>query len=100
MTQKEETSILVLYTGGTIGMMQDPKTGALVPFDFDNIYKHLPVLQNFGYQIDFYSFNPLIDSSNMSPDFCWPPRSPKTMSSMMASWCFTVPIPWLTPPRP
>lgn len=50
-------------------MMQDPKTGALVPFDFDNIYKHLPVLQNFGYQIDFYSFNPLIDSSNMSPDF-------------------------------
>ena len=69
MTQKEETSILVLYTGGTIGMMQDPKTGALVPFDFDNIYKHLPVLQNFGYQIDFYSFNPLIDSSNMSPDF-------------------------------
>ncbi len=69
MTQKEETSILVLYTGGTIGMMQDPKTGALVPFDFDNIYKHLPVLQNFGYQIDFYSFDPLIDSSNMSPDF-------------------------------
>ena len=69
MTQKEETSILVLYTGGTIGMMQDPKTGALVPFDFDHIYKHLPVLQNFGYQIDFYSFNPLIDSSNMSPDF-------------------------------
>ena len=69
MTQKEEISILVLYTGGTIGMMQDPKTGALVPFDFDNIYKHLPVLQNFGYQIDFYSFDPLIDSSNMSPDF-------------------------------
>ena len=49
MTQKEETSILVLYTGGTIGMMQDPKTGALVPFDFDNIYAHLPVLRNFGY---------------------------------------------------
>ena len=69
MTQKEEISILVLYTGGTIGMMQDPKTGALVPFDFDNIYVHLPVLKNFGYQIDFYSFDPLIDSSNMSPDF-------------------------------
>lgn len=50
-------------------MMQDPKTGALVPFDFDNIYVHLPVLKNFGYQIDFYSFDPLIDSSNMSPDF-------------------------------
>ena len=52
MQSNEEISILVLYTGGTIGMMQDPKTGALVPFDFDNIYAHLPVLRNFGYQID------------------------------------------------
>lgn len=69
MTQKEEISILVLYTGGTIGMMQDSTTGALVPFDFDNIYTHLPVLKNLGYRIDFYSFDPLIDSSNMSPDF-------------------------------
>ncbi len=69
MQSNEEISILVLYTGGTIGMMKDPKTGALVPFDFDNIYAHLPVLKNFGYQIDVYSFDPLIDSSNMSPDF-------------------------------
>lgn len=67
--QSEETSILVLYTGGTIGMMQDPVTGALVPFDFGNIYSHLPVLKNFGFRIDFYSFDPLIDSSNMQPDF-------------------------------
>ena len=69
MQSNEEISILVLYTGGTIGMMKDRKTGALVPFDFDNIYAHLPVLKNFGYQIDYYSFDPLIDSSNMSPDF-------------------------------
>ena len=69
MQSNEEISILVLYTGGTIGMMQDAETGALVPFDFDNIYTHLPVLKNFGYQIDIYSFDPLIDSSNMSPDF-------------------------------
>ena len=69
MQSNEDISILVLYTGGTIGMMKDRKTGALVPFDFDNIYAHLPVLKNFGYQIDIYSFDPLIDSSNMSPDF-------------------------------
>jgi len=69
MQNNEDISILVLYTGGTIGMMQDPKSGALIPFDFGNIYTHLPVLRNFGYQIDFYSFDPLIDSSNMSPDF-------------------------------
>lgn len=64
-----ETRILVLYTGGTIGMTQDPVTGALVPFDFSNIYNHLPMLKNFGYTIDFYSFDPLIDSSNMTPEF-------------------------------
>lgn len=69
MIQREEISILVLYTGGTIGMMQDPATGAFVPFDFGNIYNHLPVLRNLGYKIDFYSFDPLIDSSNMNPVF-------------------------------
>lgn len=66
---KEKTSLLILYTGGTIGMMQDPQTGSLVPFDFDNLYDHLPVLKNQDYQLDFYAFENLIDSSNMTPDF-------------------------------
>ena len=65
----EKTSILILYTGGTIGMMQDPQTGSLIPFDFDNLYDHLPVLRNLDYQLDFYAFDNLIDSSNMTPDF-------------------------------
>ena len=65
----EKTSLLILYTGGTIGMMQDPQTGSLVPFDFDNLYDHLPVLRNLDYQLDFYAFDNLIDSSNMTPDF-------------------------------
>lgn len=64
-----KTSILVLYTGGTIGMMRDVKTGSLVPFNFDNLYDHLPVLRNLDYNIDFYSFENLIDSSNMTPEF-------------------------------
>ena len=59
----------MLYTGGTIGMMKDPKTGSLVPFDFGNIYEHLPVLRNLDYDIDFYAFKNLIDSSNMTPEF-------------------------------
>lgn len=50
-------------------MMQDPQTGSLVPFDFDNLYDHLPVLRNLDYQIDFYAFENLIDSSNMNPEF-------------------------------
>ncbi len=59
----------MLYTGGTIGMMKDPKTGSLAPFDFGNIYEHMPVLRNLDYTIDFYAFKHLIDSSNMTPEF-------------------------------
>lgn len=67
--KNERVSILVLYTGGTIGMKKDPDTGTLVPFDFDNIYEHLPMLRQLDYNIDIYSFSPLIDSSNMTPEF-------------------------------
>ena len=62
-----ETSILIIYTGGTIGMVQDVETGALKPFDFDNVYEQLPILEKFNYQIDSVSFDPLIDSSDMNP---------------------------------
>ena len=62
-------SILVLYTGGTIGMIQNEETGALQPFNFDEIYAQIPVLDRIDCDIDFYSFEPLIDSSNMHPDF-------------------------------
>ncbi len=64
-----QTSILVIYTGGTIGMVQDPKTGSLRPLTFDNLYRYLPVLENFNCQIEFYTFEPLLDSSNMNPSF-------------------------------
>ena len=66
---ESEKSIHVIYTGGTIGMIKNPETGALQPFDFDQMYKQMPVLKEFNYSIDFYSFSPLIDSSNMNPDF-------------------------------
>lgn len=64
-----QTSILVIYTGGTIGMVQDPKTMTLKPLTFDILYKYLPVLENFNCRIDFYTFKPLLDSSNMNPEF-------------------------------
>ncbi|MCK9218869.1 MAG: type I asparaginase [Bacteroidales bacterium] len=64
-----QTNILVIYTGGTIGMVQDPKTLSLQPLTFDILYKYLPVLENFNCRIDFYTFEPLLDSSNMSPSF-------------------------------
>ena len=50
-------------------MVQDPKTLALRPLTFDILYKYLPVLENFNCRIDFETFEPLLDSSNMNPSF-------------------------------
>lgn len=65
----ERRSVLVIYTGGTIGMIRNAETGALEPFDFDHLYRHLPVLESLRCRIESYSFSPLIDSSDMNPDF-------------------------------
>lgn len=62
-------SILLIYTGGTIGMIENPETGALENFDFDHLLKHVPELKRFNYRISSYQFNPPIDSSDMEPAF-------------------------------
>lgn len=59
--------ILIIYTGGTIGMTHEAESGALVPFDFGKIYERIPELKRFSCKIDFYTFHPLIDSSDMQP---------------------------------
>jgi L-asparaginase len=64
----EKTAILVIYTGGTIGMIKDPESGALTPFNFEQVYEQMPLLRSFNYEIDFISFDPLVDSSNMKPE--------------------------------
>lgn len=61
--------VLIIYTGGTIGMYKDLRTGALTPMDFEQIYKYLPVLEQHDYHIECIAFDPPIDSSDMSPDF-------------------------------
>lgn len=63
-----KTSILIIYTGGTIGMVKDPKNGSLKPFDFDHILKQVPELKGFGFDLTTISFDPLIDSSNLNPE--------------------------------
>jgi len=60
--------ILIIYTGGTIGMVHDSKTNSLKPFDFEKITAQVPELSRFDYQISAHSFHPLIDSSNMQPN--------------------------------
>ncbi len=64
----DQISILIIYTGGTIGMIKNPDTGSLQPFNFDGIYEQIPELKRFHYKLDFHSFDPLIDSSNMHPN--------------------------------
>ena len=64
-----KSSILMIYTGGTIGMKQDEKTMALVPVDISQIETEVPELRKFGYKIDTCSFDPVIDSSDITPDF-------------------------------
>jgi L-asparaginase len=67
MKQKSDISILIIYTGGTIGMIQDPSTGSLVPIDFRHISDHVPELRKFGYDLQSVSFDPVKDSSNIDP---------------------------------
>jgi len=68
MNMDEQISILIIYTGGTIGMIKNPETGSLQPFNFDGVYEQIPELKRFHYALDFHCFDPLIDSSNMHPD--------------------------------
>jgi L-asparaginase len=63
----KKTSILIIYTGGTIGMVNDPETGSLKPFDFAHILSQVPELKEFGFNLESIAFDPLIDSSNLNP---------------------------------
>lgn len=62
------SKILVIYTGGTIGMVEDSATGTLNPFDFEHLTEQIPEIKKFKCQIDSFSFDPIIDSSNMKPE--------------------------------
>lgn len=66
---REGISILIIYTGGTIGMKQNPETGALIPFNFNQIEIEVPELKKFHYKLETISFTPAVDSSDISPDF-------------------------------
>lgn len=59
--------VLVIYTGGTIGMVNDPQTGSLTAFDFGDVYKHIPELARLNVQLTTHAFPHPIDSSEMNP---------------------------------
>lgn len=65
---KEEASILLIYTGGTIGMIRHSQTGALEAFNFQHLRQHVPELEDLGCQVSTVQFDPPMDSSEMGPE--------------------------------
>ncbi len=63
-----KSKILLIYTGGTIGMMQDVTSGQLKPFDFKHLTKQIPELSKFDIELSAVSFDKPIDSSDMQPE--------------------------------
>lgn len=64
----KKPSILLIYTGGTIGMISDAKTGQLKPFNFERLMDEIPELSKFEINIKSHSFRKPIDSSDMQPE--------------------------------
>jgi len=64
----KKPDILIIYTGGTIGMIKDDN-GTLLPFTFENLQNYIPLLKSFPAEIDSYSFENLIDSSDANTEF-------------------------------
>ncbi len=60
-------SVLIIYTGGTIGMVNDPETGSLCPFNFEQIALAVPEIKEFGFNIDSHTLPEIIDSSDLKP---------------------------------
>jgi len=68
MLMNSKPQILLIYTGGTIGMKKDFETGALKAFDFAKLLHNVPELKLLDCEIATFSFENPIDSSNMNPE--------------------------------
>ncbi len=64
----EKKSVLLIYTGGTIGMMKNPVTGALENFNFDQLLEYVPEIKGFNLNLYSIAFEPPMDSSDISPE--------------------------------
>lgn len=52
--QRDKASILLIYTGGTIGMIENPETGVLESFNFQHLRDNMPELKKLGYSVSTY----------------------------------------------
>ncbi|CCH00675.1 L-asparaginase, type I [Fibrella aestuarina BUZ 2] len=60
-------SVLVIYTGGTLGMVYDRQSGQLMPFDFSQVIDRVPEIQRLDFDISLITLEPILDSSDMKP---------------------------------
>ena len=66
MKTNKKPNILIIYTGGTIGMIENPKTHALEPFDFNHLLQNVPKIRMLDFGVDHYEFSYPLDSSDMN----------------------------------
>lgn len=64
---EKENTVLLIFTGGTISMSEDPANGALKPIEFERLQEYMPELKRTGVKIKSIPFLPLIDSSDVDP---------------------------------
>lgn len=69
MSATPRPRIMMIYTGGTIGMKENPVTKALEPFDFNHLLDNVPKLKMLDYDIQHHKYLTPIDSSDMNPDY-------------------------------
>jgi L-asparaginase len=63
----KQKALMIIYTGGTIGMINQPGTRSLTPFDFEQILRNVPEIERFGYRFTPVTVHPVVDSSNIKP---------------------------------
>lgn len=67
IAEGSQAKILVVYTGGTFGMVYDHHQKTLVPYHFEQIISYLPELERLNLHLEVVTFEPLLDSSNIQP---------------------------------
>ena len=65
----EKPNVLVIYTGGTIGIVNDPHKGMLTAFNFDHLYQQIPEINRLNVDLQTISFDKPVDSSEMNPEY-------------------------------
>jgi L-asparaginase len=64
---RQKPKALIMYTGGTIGMVKDTISGSLMPVNFERLLANIPEIAKLDIELDIHTFEQTIDSSNVNP---------------------------------